>query len=106
MLVLTNAYLNERTRPLVPEERFFHAMKRTITLLNKLSPVSPVFMTNHRVLTMAKKRADKKYQQIHGTSYEMVDQSPRPSNMPMTAPGTPQFYEIPGSAATSFSAPR
>jgi hypothetical protein len=105
MLVVANAYMINRTRPLVPERDFFHHLQRTIKLLHNLSPVSPVFKTNMEVLRKAQMRVNKKYYELNGVFPEW-ENSPRPSNVPMTAPGTPQYYEAPVSATTSFSAPR
>jgi hypothetical protein len=106
MLVVANAYMEERTRPLVPEREFFHHLQRTIKLLQSLAPVSPVFKTNMEVLRKAQAKVTKKYQELNTGLLPPFEHSPRPSNVAMTAPGTPQYYEAPLSATTSFSAPR
>jgi hypothetical protein len=79
MLVVANAYLNECTRPLVPEERFLHHLTRTIQLLYLLSPLSPAFRINSKVLRIAQNKVVQRYHELH----------------PTTTPGTPQYYEAP-----------
>ena len=53
MLVVSNAYLNPHIRPLIPEAEFIHSLERTILLLERLSPMSPVFRKNMEVLRHA-----------------------------------------------------
>jgi hypothetical protein len=53
MLVVSNAYLNPHIRPLIPEREFIDGLNRTILLLERLSPMSPVFRKNMEVLCHA-----------------------------------------------------
>jgi hypothetical protein len=50
MLVVANAYLVARTRPLIPLALFFRLLHRTIKLLYLMSPCSSVFFANMCVL--------------------------------------------------------
>jgi hypothetical protein len=50
MLVVANAYLVPRTRPLIPRDLFFRLLHRTIKLLYLMSPCSSVFFANMCVL--------------------------------------------------------
>jgi hypothetical protein len=52
MLVLAATYKSWLYQ-LVPEEEFFRLMDRTIEFLRRLTPLSPVFATNMRVLQSA-----------------------------------------------------
>ena len=61
MLVMSNAYLNPHIRPLIPEREFIYSLNRTIHLLYKLSPMSPVFRKNRDVLKYAKADVMKVY---------------------------------------------
>jgi hypothetical protein len=53
MLLVSNVYLHPKLRPLVPYEDFFRAMQHTIALLDRLTPISPIFGINSRVLQCA-----------------------------------------------------
>lgn len=59
MLVVTNAYVNQRTRHLVPEERFLYCLTRTIRLFHHLSRTSPVFEKHRKILEQARNAASK-----------------------------------------------
>jgi hypothetical protein len=103
MLVVANAYYNERTRPLVPVSKFFYCLRRTIKLLHRLSPLSPVFKTNMEVLKCAEAKVTRMYRDLNnGTSPQFVNSPTAGSAM---TPGTPRYTEEPRSTATSFSAP-
>jgi hypothetical protein len=65
MLVVSNAYLNPHIRPLIPEGEFIHSLERTILLLERLSPMSPVFKKNMEVLRHAKRDVFEVYNKAH-----------------------------------------
>jgi hypothetical protein len=65
MLVVSNAYLNPHIRPLIPEAEFIHSLERTILLLERLSPMSPVFRKNMEVLRHAQADVRDVYKRAH-----------------------------------------
>jgi len=74
ILVLAAAYKNPFLRQLVPEDKFWALMARTIALLSRLSPLSPVFGINQRVLEttraemeLVRKQDYEEIQSYHGT---------------------------------------
>jgi hypothetical protein len=104
MLVVSNAYLDPRTSLLVPPEEFFLAMRRTIDLLERLSPLSPVFKTNREVLLVARLEVQTEMMRKNVPIHQFRD-SPRVRIADLSGgPGTPRFVPDTGSAASSFSA--
>jgi hypothetical protein len=65
MLVVSNAYLNPHIRPLIPEGEFIQCLNRTIELLERLSPMSPVFRKNLEVLCYACQVVADAYNEAH-----------------------------------------
>jgi hypothetical protein len=53
MLVVAAVYLDRRLRPLVPYDRFWQIMGRTLTLFAHLAPLAPVYAIHYNVLQQA-----------------------------------------------------
>ena len=90
MLVLAATY-KSWLRDLVDHHTFWELMKRTITLLGRLSPLSPVFQINKSVLEKIAEEL-----QLHDEQY------PQPQyNTPITLAGRGVSHPL--SANSSFS---
>jgi hypothetical protein len=77
-------------------------MQRTIHLLEKLSPLSPVFRANREVLLHAQREV--KAEMDRGNVHHQWRNSPRTHGGDLSAAGTPRYLPDTGSTASSFSA--
>jgi hypothetical protein len=103
MLVIADVYLDQRLHRLVPAQQFAQALQRTIDLLRRISPLSPVFRMNHDVLLVAQYEVNEemKRRDVH----VQWRGSPRMRVGSVSAgPGTPRYLPDTGSGASSFSA--
>jgi hypothetical protein len=105
MLVIAAVYLDPKLRPLVPIDDFLLAMHRTLTLLSRLAPLSPIYRINYTVLQCAASEVvEQRGKSGYPVHLDLLGRSPITLGGASDGHGTPQHYQVaPASATSSFS---